>query len=362
MLGLQLNPSAQGVAAARPAWLAQAWPQEDQVTLRSNAPALGNPGRTEITVLLSLFRGAAFLQEQLDSIAAQRGVTWRVYWRHDDVAPDLVTARLMERFATQHSSRVRQAQGGNLGIAGSFGLLLALVPDEAGHVAFADQDDVWLPTKLERASRALSSVPSEVPALYCGRQQLVDAELRPIGLSPLPQRGLTFANALVQNVATGCTVMLNRAARRLLARLPAPEGSLHDWWAYIVVSAFGGQVIYDPEPGVLYRQHATNAVGARHTLLRRGLLALTRGPSPFLSRLEAHVAALHTHRDILPPASIEVLRWISDTHASSPLRRLRALQASGAYRQHPFEDAALRLWLALRRLPSNPLEKVRSWS
>lgn len=320
------------------------------------------PDPPEIVVLLSLFRGEAYLQEQLDSIEAQHGVTWRIHWRHDEVAPDLATARAMERFSARHPGRVRQAQGGRLGITRSFSLLLDLVPEAAGHVAFADQDDVWLPRKLERASQALSAVPGDVPALYCSRQRLVDAALRPIGLSPLPQRELTFANALVQNVATGCTVVLNRAARRLLAGMPAPDGSLHDWWAYIAVSAMGGRVIYDPEPAILYRQHAANAVGSRHTVLGRGLRALRRGPSPFLARLESHLAALHAHRERLPPASIETLQRISEAGASSPLRRLQALKASGAYRQHPFEDAALRLWLALRRLPTHPLQKARSWS
>lgn len=356
-VGLQLNPPAR-IASAEGC----AWPQQAPDASQLSAPAAEAPDRAEVTVLLSLFRGGTYLQEQLDSIAAQDGAAWRIHWRHDEAVSDLVTARIMERFSARHPGRVRQAQGGSFGIARSFGLLLALVPDDAGHVAFADQDDVWLPGKLERASRALSLVPSDAPALYCGRQRLVDAELRPIGLSPLPQRELTFANALVQNVATGCTVVLNRPARRLLARMPAPDGSLHDWWAYIVVSALGGRVIYDPEPAILYRQHATNAVGAGHTLLRRGMRALARGPSPFLARLESHLAALHAHRELLPPATIEVLKRISEAQAPSPLRRLRALRASGAYRQHPFEDAALRLWLALRRLPSNPSQEARSWS
>jgi len=63
------------------------------------------------------------------------------------------------------------------------------------------------------------------------------------------------------NVVTGCTALLNRAL--LQKALPIPsEALMHDWWLALVASAFG-QIALVEEPGVLYRQHGSNVLGAQ---------------------------------------------------------------------------------------------------
>ena len=86
-----------------------------------------------------------------------------------------------------------------------------------------------------------------------------------------------FPAALTQNVATGCTVMLNRPAARLVAASRPSTGTLHDWWAYLLVTAAGGRLVQDEEPVVLYRQHAQNLVGAPASMVSRAIAALRRG-------------------------------------------------------------------------------------
>jgi glycosyltransferase involved in cell wall biosynthesis len=137
----------------------------------------------------------------------------------------------------------------------SFAALLARA--DADFVAFCDQDDVWLPDKVSRAVARLERASG--PALYCARLAIVDERLEPRGLSPVPQRGLSFANALVESQAAGCTIVLNRAARALLREFPAEVVS-HDWWAYLVVSAFG-ETLYDERPAILFRKHSGQAFG-----------------------------------------------------------------------------------------------------
>ncbi len=78
-------------------------------------------------------------------------------------------------------------------------------------MAFADQDDVWLPDKLQRALAFLNSVEDGRPALYCGRQRLVDESLQPLGFSP-SFRASGIPGLVLQNVGTGCTMVMNRAA------------------------------------------------------------------------------------------------------------------------------------------------------
>ncbi|MBI0434614.1 glycosyltransferase [Roseomonas sp. KE0001] len=303
---------------------------------------------TDVAVLLATYNGAAHLEAQLASIAAQQPVDWRLLWR-DDASRD-ATPELLRSFAEgEGAGRVTRITGpqGRAGAAGSFMALLAAAP-EAGAYAFCDQDDVWLPGKLARALRRLEEVPPGQPALYCARQRLVDAALRPIGLSPVPPKPPAFRNALVQNIVTGCTAVLNPAARRLMLAAPAvPPGSLHDWWSYLMVTGAGGTVIFDPEPALLYRQHGGNAVGSPASAGRRAVAALQRGARAFLTLFQAHLAALDRARPLLTPDSRVLLDLLRPLPELSPLARCRRLRRAGLYRQGRLEDLMLRLWFLL---------------
>ncbi|WP_161600798.1 glycosyltransferase [Teichococcus oryzae] len=304
---------------------------------------------TDIVVLLSTYQGAGFLPDQLRSLAAQQGLAAPfLFWR-DDGSTDGTQALL--RGFDWPGGIVREASmlPGRLGAMRSFLALLAAAP-EASFTAFCDQDDVWLPGKLARGMARLSELPAGRPALYCARQRLVDEALRPQGLSPLPARRLGFGNALVQNVATGCTVVLNAAARRLVAAAgPAPEGSMHDWWCYLLVTGAGGTALFDPEPQILYRQHGRNVVGAAPSTARRGLAAARRGPKAFLRLLGAHLDALDRAASLLVPEAAARVAILRAARSGGPLRRWRALRAAGAYRQTLQEDLVLRAWMLLDR-------------
>jgi hypothetical protein len=143
---------------------------------------------------------------------------------------------------------------------------------------------------------ALGACDPARPALYCTRLRLVDARLRPLGLSAAWRRPGGFPAALTQNIATGCTMLLNREAARRVAVSAPPAGTLHDWWSYLVVTAGGGALLRDETPSVLYRQHGGNAVGVAASLPARAAAALRRGPRAFMGLLAAHVAALLARR------------------------------------------------------------------
>ena len=131
------------------------------------------------------------------------------------------------------------------GATQSFFRLFEQCSKSAEYIAFSDQDDVWLPAKLERAIAALRNIDRKEPALYCSSATITNERLQPIGLTPLWPKPPAFGNALVENIATGCTVVLNRPAIDLLAAGPLPERAIfHDWWCYLVVSAFG-TVVFD---------------------------------------------------------------------------------------------------------------------
>jgi glycosyltransferase involved in cell wall biosynthesis len=310
-------------------------------------PLAEPPSTIQTAILLSVFNGERFLPAQLESLLAQTHRSWRLYWR-DDGSVD-ASADLMRAFAAGPAAgRVTEVPrpAGRLGVTRSFLTLLAAAPP-AEAVAYADQDDVWMPEKLARGIAALAGVPFAVPALYCARQTLVDADLTRIGVSFRLDRPPGFPAALTQNIATGCTAMLNRRAGALIARSRPPPGTLHDWWSYLVVAAAGGRIIADPEPVVLYRQHGGNLVGARDTWLKRAYGALRRGPRPFMRVLRHHVAALAAEPDLLSPEAARALAVIAEALALPAWRRLPALALPGFLRQTPLETALFRLWFLL---------------
>ena len=294
----------------------------------------------QVAILLATYNGARFLPAQLQSIAAQTLENWVLYWR-DDGSTD-ATVEVMRAFGAGAGRFVQVASPpGRLGPTGSFMALLRAVAD-AEAVAFADQDDVWLPDKLATGLAALDR--SSRPTLYCSRQLLVDAELRPLGESgPLPAPP-PFPAALTQNVATGCTVLLNRAAAGLIARSRPPSSSLHDWWSYLVVSAHGGRLVMDPRPTVLYRQHSGNVVGAPQSMRRRAIAALERGPDVFMNVLRAHVAALRAQPDLLSPTAASALEIVHRGLIGGVRQRLAALHLRELRRQTWQETLLFRWW------------------
>jgi glycosyltransferase involved in cell wall biosynthesis len=300
-----------------------------------------------VAILLSTWNGAPYLPEQLNSFLRLNGPSWRLYWRDDgsdDRSADIVRAFA----AADGNGKVVECldNRGRIGITASFLSLLRRAPSDS-LVAFADQDDVWLPEKLARGVAALAGAGERVPALYCARQSLVNAALKPIRISARYAEPPGFPQALTQNIATGCTVMLNQAAVRLIAASREPEVTLHDWWAYLVVTAAGGRVLIDDEPTVLYRQHGGNAVGVPISTWKRAVAAVRRGPGVFMRTFRAHADALAAQPELLSPASAEALALISAGLRDGIAPRLRALRHPELRRQSFAETQLFRLWFLL---------------
>ena len=217
----------------------------------------------ELQVLLSSYNGEKYIREQLDSILAQENVAVQLLVR-DDGSTDK-TVEILKAYE-EANDNIRVLYGENLGVIHSFFTLIEEA-EEAEFTAFADQDDVWLPEKLFRAVSALEEQKSELPLVYCSAKQLVDEQLQPLR-SGIRYGTVTpdFGNALVENMCTGCTCVINREMQQLLKGRTPDFTVMHDFWIYLVGSCFG-RVLYDKESYILYRQHSGNELGAASSLL-----------------------------------------------------------------------------------------------
>lgn len=283
-------------------------------------------------VMLAAYNGAGFLDEQLDTIEHQSFGRIDLRVSDDgsaDGTADLVTARA----GRWGRGSVTLTRGPGRGFAENFRALLTSAPSGGDYYAFSDQDDLWDPDKFARAHAALAGL-GDAPAIWCGRTRTVDRAGRPTGLSPLFPHPPAFRNALVQSLAGANTMVMNARAFALVAEASRRTGFLtHDWWAYLLVTGAGGQVIYTPDPAVSYRQHEANLVGENNSwaarLVRlRGLLA-----GRFRRYTDQNIASLGACLDLLAPENRALFQTFRESRAGGPLQRLRGVTRTGAFRQ-----------------------------
>lgn len=292
-----------------------------------------------VQVLLGTFNGAAHLGAQLESIARQDHPRWRL--RVSDDGSSDGTRAILAAFAAAHPGRVTVGEGPRAGSAANYLALLADPSRPPGPVALADQDDVWHPFRLSRGLAQMRAGAEVVAAMTTE----VDEALRPLGPSRWPARPPAFANALVQNVLAGNTLMADAGAAELLRRA-APLGLAagvrhHDWWVYLVATGAGRRVLVDREPVLLYRQHRANTVGAPRGLAAAWGRAAALPRGVWRDWIGRNLAALEPLPDLTPEARALLARFREAREARSPRGRLRAVRALGVHRQTQAQDAAL---------------------
>jgi glycosyltransferase involved in cell wall biosynthesis len=299
-----------------------------------------------VCILLAVLDGAATLPEQLDSLAAQTHRNWQILASDDGSRDD--SAAILKGFA-RHHPLVRMAGPGRGCAANFLSLIRRMGPHatEDSWLAFCDQDDVWLPERLSRGIAALSEGPADQPALYCSRTWITDGALRRRRLSAPRRRAPSFANALVQNIAGGNTILLNPAATRLVrsAARKVDAVVVHDWWVYQLVTGAGGRVIHDETPTVLYRQHGRNQIGANDTWSARVRRARMILKGIYRDWNDANIRALATTEQYLSPESRAMLTRFARLRRAGPLQRLRDIRQLGLYRHGP--GGTLALWVSV---------------
>ena len=221
-----------------------------------------------IDILMATYNGERFVGEQIESIQAQTYGNWRLLVS-DDCSSD-GTLDVVRRYAAE-DERIRIVSEGvrHGGAKENFFSLMA--KSDAPYVMFCDQDDVWLPEKVEKSFTTLRALGGEngtdVPLLAFCDMKVVDSKLNVINESFERYQGLNpqrtkLSQVLAQALGAGCCFLMNRALLLKARRcddLAAVD--MHDWWVGIAAAAFG-RIAYIDEPLSLYRQHGENEVGA----------------------------------------------------------------------------------------------------
>ena len=304
---------------------------------------------SSVAILQSSYNGARFLGDQLRSFERQSHRDWLLINADDGSTDD--TLDIFSKFQKKIGfERVFLQQGPRRGFVINF---LSLIADEnirADYYAFSDQDDIWEPDKLERALAWLATVPASVPGLYCSRTRLIDESGQSIGFSPLFAKPPSFANALVQNIAGGNTMVFNEAARQLLKAGGIVNVPSHDWWLYMLVSGVEGAMFYDRYCSVRYRCHRANLVGSNLGIMPRVLRVKMLLKGQFRSWTDMYMTAIETCRPPLTPRSRAVLEIFRNARREGLMARVSGLRRSGVYRQTRLGNIGLFVGAVLNKI------------
>lgn len=308
----------------------------------------------QITILMATYNGEKYLDAQIHSILNQTYQNFQLIIC-DDLSKD-ETKKLIEKFAKSFPDKIKIIDSSiNQGAIQNFSFLMQHATTD--YVMFADQDDIWMQDKVEKSYLEMKSLEkvhgNQVPLLVHTDLTVVDQNLNILGQSFWKYTNLKphlfsrMNRFLVQNVVTGCTMLLNRPLYEL-AR-PVPECALmHDWWIGLTAATFGKIGIVNA-PTILYRQHGSNTLGAKKfqlfKVVREGFKAYTSKDRTLQKKMNARQnqakAFFEKYGDKLNSDQLHVIQDYLKFHEYSSLKKRYMVIKHGFYRSETMINCLL---------------------
>lgn len=277
--------------------------------------------QAEVEILLATYEGENYITPLLESLIHQTYSNLRILIR-DDGSKDSTTS-ILKKFTRLYPEKITLIEDGkSLGVKGNFAELLS--QSSANYVLFSDQDDYWLPHKVELTIDQLKKMEEsygvDSPLLVHTNLNVVDNRLNSIhnsfwDFAKINPNFFQLNRLLVQNCVTGCTMALNRALINL--SYPIPQDALmHDWWIALLATSFG-QINYIEQPTILYRQHQSNTLGAVKPNLWLTFKKLISGKSAACPTRKQALVFLDLFKDQLNPTDKQMIQTFCDLQQMS---------------------------------------------
>jgi len=239
-----------------------------------------------IEVLLATYNGEPFIREQLNSLMNQSFADFKIVIRDDGSTDN--TLSIIHEYQQKFSDKISILKDNkkNVGATQNFGILLE--QSTADYIFFCDQDDVWLPHKIEVSLQKMKVLEQDNKAIPC----LVFSDMKSIDEAGnitadsvwqqlhLHPKYFTLNRLLVQNIPHGCTMLINKAMCNLASPIPK-EAMLHDHWIALLAASCG-KFDYINEPTLLLRNHTQNVTRKPTSVLQK----IKRFSTNFLSKDE----------------------------------------------------------------------------
>ena len=225
--------------------------------------------KNNIAILMATYNAEKYLHEQIDSILSQTCKDWHLFI-HDDGSKDNTMA-ILRAYADKHPQEITLLDyPPQHGAWRNFLSMLNKV--ESNYYMFSDQDDVWLPEKIETEYKAIKKLEDKEgknkPIVVYSDLIVTDSELNTISPSLwkiagiFPQFINSFNDMAANTVISGCTMLFNEEAKRVSCHY-TNNVTMHDAWIACCVLKHGGILRHTDQPTMLYRQHGSNTLGAQ---------------------------------------------------------------------------------------------------
>ncbi len=275
---------------------------------------------------MATYNGAPYIGAQIDSILAQTYRDWRLIIRDDNSNDG--TVQICKDYVAKHPQQISLfADGlGRLKVSGNFSSLLAHCT--GAYIMFSDQDDIWLPGKIEKTMQAMRVLEGQYgdssPALVHTDSQVVNAELQMIAPSLLRyvhrKPNPSIGRLCMELPIYGHAVMINRRLKELGGRIPDGFASW-DWWFPMVAVVFG-HIRFVDEPLVLWRRHGKSYSSAgKHRLSSYLARSLTEHHKKVTVSFKQCEIFLERFSSVLPPKQYAYFKGVSTIRTSNWLKR-----------------------------------------
>lgn len=206
-----------------------------------------------VSVIMSTYNGEKYVEQQINSIMAQKSVDVKLYIRDDGSTDSTLT--VLENLRKQYPEKIILSSGNNLGYRKSFMTALRNSP-KSDFYAFSDQDDVWFSTKCINAIDKLKS--NIGVKLYASAQIITDEKLNQKRIKQFSHMGGNIESHFTRHSLPGCTYLFTddiKAASMMIdfdclneAQMPS-----HDFIVLACALALG-YIYIDDAPSMLYRR------------------------------------------------------------------------------------------------------------
>ena len=207
-----------------------------------------------VAVLLSVFNGALYLKDQLQSLKKQRKANIKLF-----VIDDNSTDNSIEIIKNSKINYHIIDQKGFGDPHKNFFYLIKNVPQTYDYYCFCDQDDVWFKNKVIYSINTLSL---KGASIIGSRTIHTNKNLKILGRSTYFKKELSMENALVQSICGGNTMLWTNKFQNKVSKLDLSTPASHDWMMYQVAMSLEEKFIYCKRPLILYRQHENNNIGS----------------------------------------------------------------------------------------------------
>ena len=219
---------------------------------------------------MATYNGENYLREQLDSLYAQTYIPDEIVVV-DDCSTDN-TRIILEEYHQKHGLKYFINEI-TLGVNKNFEKSISLCSND--YISICDQDDVWLPHKIETLYKKLLSIENNLPALVSSTKIDVDANLNKFGKARIDSKDTdSYSTTLLGHHSSGCTMMMNRALLKYILPIPSDTKMLYDIYIGLIAAMVGNKYNI-AEPLMYYRRHTSNVCGQ-----------ISTEKEPFLIRLK----------------------------------------------------------------------------